>query len=326
MLAILSKENRVSLNMIQTINLTKKYGKITAVDRLNLNVKKGEIYGFLGPNGAGKTTTIFMLLGIVKPTKGKVVLFGNNLRDKYFDIKSKIGVASEERNLYCEMTAKEYLSFFADLFNVKNKSERITEILRKIHLYNRKDDKLNKFSRGMKQKIEVARALIHDPELLILDEPVSGLDPNGIKEIRDIILEENSKGKTILISSHILSEIEKICHRVGIINNGILVKEDKMANMKKKLTNSVELEIELDSSYNENDKLVFKLNSYSFIKEISIKENLIKIKTDVGQDYRAKISQILSSYGATIISMNKKEISLEDIFMTITEKNISILT
>lgn len=308
--------------MIHTYNLTKKYGNILAVNNVNLNVRKGEIYGFLGPNGAGKTTTILMIIGLVKPTKGNIKLFGENLYENYSIIKNKIGIVSEESNFYGEMTAEEYLSFFADLFAIKNKSERISDIFKRIKLTHRKYDKLKQYSRGMKRKIEVARSLINDPELLIFDEPTSGLDPSGIKEIREIIIEENKKGKTIFISSHNLSEIEKICHRIGIINNGMLILEDTTANIKKELSNYTYIDIEVDNTFKENDFLIKKLNSFNFIKEVSLKErNLFTIKTDCSEDYRGKISQIFSDCGAIIIRMDKKDISLEDIFINITEKN-----
>jgi len=296
------------------------------VNNLNLNVEKGEIYGFLGPNGAGKTTTIMMLLGIVKPTAGYVTLFGKSLKDDYFGIKTKIGVASEQKNLYEEMTAQEYLYFFADLYDVENKTERVKEIFDDLNLYDRKDERLLGYSKGMKQKIEVARALLHDPDILILDEPASGLDPYGIKEIRHVILQHNKKGKTVFISSHMLSEIDKICHRVGVIHHGVLVAEDTMENIKKRFSDSVELEIELDRFLTKGDELINRLLSYDFITEVSGDDNKITIKTDTDDDYRTQISRIITTNGDIIIGFNKKELSLEDAFVTITEKNISMFT
>lgn len=312
--------------MIKTKNLTKTYKNITAVSNINLNVKEGEIYGFLGPNGAGKTTTILMLLGIVTPTSGDVKLFGKRLEEDYFNIKSNIGVASEQKNLYDEMTAVEYLNFFADFYGVNNGTERIKELLSNLDLYERRHEQLSGYSKGMRQKIEVSRALVHNPDLLILDEPAAGLDPYGIKEIREVILEQNKKGKTIFISSHILSEIEKICHRVGIINHGILALEDTMQNIRNRLTNSAELEIELNQSADEDQELIDKLKSFNFINEIKTDDNKLLLKMDAKKDYRAKISKVISAKGATIMAMNKNEISLEEAFMTITEKNITMFT
>jgi len=312
--------------MIRTINLTKKYNNFTAVKELNLNVKKGETYGFLGPNGAGKTTTILMILGIVKPTKGIVKLFGKNLKDAYFDIKRRIGVASEEKNLYYDMSAWDYLAFFAEVYNVENKSKRVEEVLKVLNLYDRKDEKLKGYSKGMRQKIEIARALISDPEILILDEPDSGLDPYGIKEIRNVILSEKDKGKTIIISSHTLSEIERVCDRIGIINLGVLVAEDSMADIKKRLSDSMEIEIELNKSTGKKDNIISQLSSCNYVKRITLKENVIKIKTDMKEDYRNQISQIVSANGVFIVGMKTNEMTFEDAFITITEGNISMLT
>src|SRR5690606_15639584 len=232
--------------MIETVRLTKKFGDLTAVDSLNLHVEKGEIYGFLGPNGAGKTTTIMMILGLLPPTEGEVKLFGKNLSEDYFNIKRRIGVLSEVQYLYEEMTALEYLRFFGQLYQVERIDERIREVLGLVNLYDRRNELLKGYSKGMKQKLGLARALLHDPEILILDEPVSSLDPYGIKEVRDILMAENEKGKTIFISSHILSEIERTCHRVGIMSRGRLLAEDTMADLKRRLADEVELELELE--------------------------------------------------------------------------------
>ena len=187
--------------MIQTEGLVKKFDNLTAVDDLNIHVEKGEIYGFLGPNGAGKTTTIMMLLGMERPTSGKVKLFGKDLAESYFEIKQRIGVLSEFQFLYEDMTAKEYLQFFSELYEVENPTRKIDEVLGRVALSDRQNEVLGGYSKGMKQKLGMARALIHDPDVLILDEPQSSLDPYGIREIRDIIMEENAKGKTLFISS-----------------------------------------------------------------------------------------------------------------------------
>jgi ABC-type multidrug transport system ATPase subunit len=312
--------------VIRTKNLTKKYESLVAVSNLNLNVEKGEIYGFLGPNGAGKTTTILMILGIVKPTAGKVTLFGKSLEEDYFGIKNRIGVASEKKNFYDEMTAQEYLNFFADLYDVDNKTKRIFAVLKDLDLYDRKDERLLGYSKGMRQKIEVARALIHDPYILILDEPAAGLDPYGIKEIRNVILEQNKRGKTVFISSHILTEIERICHRIGIINHGVLAAEDTMENIRARLADSVELQIELNRYCSKDDELIKQLSKFEFVQEIKTEDNLIKLKTDVKEDYRGQISKAIATNGETILGMNKNQISLEDAFMTITEKNVSMFT
>jgi ABC-2 type transport system ATP-binding protein len=215
--------------VLEARGLHKRFGDIEAVRGVDLMIAEGETYGLLGPNGAGKTTTILMLLGIERPTRGRVHLFGQDLGSDYFAIKRRIGVVAEHQYLYDDMTAREYLRFFADLYHVDGADHRIEELLEAVDLRPFADVPARDYSRGMKQKLGLVRALIHDPDLLILDEPVSGLDPYGIVQVRTLIQEQNSQGKTVFISSHILSEVEHTAHRVGIINICELKAEDTMA-------------------------------------------------------------------------------------------------
>ena len=308
--------------MIRTENLTKEYDGFKAVDNLNLDVKEGEIYGFLGPNGAGKTTTILMLLGILRPTRGRIYLLEQELNKNFLSLKRRIGVVSEKQYLYKEMTAGEYLDFFADLYGVKDKKKKIDQLLKSVSLLEVKNRKLGAFSRGMQQKIGFARALLPDPELLLLDEPVSGLDPTGIKQIRNLIEKENKKGRTIFISSHLLSEVEKLCREVAIINEGKLLAEDTMENLRRKLSKTVELEIELSQAKEEITKA---LSSFDFIQGIKQRENLLTLRVKSDQDYRAPISETISRQGGIVLGIKVKEMSLEEAFITITQKNISLL-
>lgn len=309
--------------MIETKGLVKRYGGLTAVDNLNLHVEKGEIYGFLGPNGAGKTTTIMMLLGMEKPTQGTVKLFGKELGEDYFGIRRRIGVLSEFQYLYEDMTAEEYLRFFARLYEVDNPEKRIQEVLSRLDLYDRRKELLGGYSKGMKQKLGMARTLLHDPELLILDEPVSSLDPYGIREIRDVIMEENAKGKTMFISSHILSEIERTCHRVGIMNKGRLLAEDDMTSLKRRLSSEVELNVELESP---SEDIAEALRAESYVTGVEVNGNTLRIKTKADADYRAQVSRLIAGAGGVVLSLSTKELSLEEAFVTITENNLSLLT
>jgi len=308
--------------MIRTENLTKEYDGFKAVDNLNLDVKEGEIYGFLGPNGAGKTTTILMLLGILRPTRGRIYLLEEELTKNFLSLKRRIGVVSEKQYLYKEMTAGEYLDFFADLYGVKDKKKKIDQLLKSVSLLEVKNRKLGAFSRGMQQKLGFARALLPDPELLLLDEPVSGLDPTGIRQIRNLIEKENKKGRTIFISSHLLSEVEKLCREVAIINEGKLLAEDTMENLRRKLSKTVELEIELSQAKKEITKA---LSSFDFIQDIKQRENLLTLRVKSDQDYRAPISETISRQGGIVLGIKVKEMSLEEAFITITQKNISLL-
>jgi len=308
--------------MIRTENLTKEYDGFKAVDNLNLDVKEGEIYGFLGPNGAGKTTTILMLLGILRPTKGKIYLFEKDLTKNFLSLKRRIGVVSEKQYLYKEMAAGEYLDFFAGLYGVKDKKKKIDELLEAMGLLEVKNRKLGAFSRGMQQKLGFARALLHDPELLLLDEPVSGLDPTGIKQVRDLIEEENRKGRTIFISSHLLSEVERLCREVAIINEGKLLAEDTMENLRRKLSKTVELEVELSRA---KEEIMKALSSFDFVQAIKQQENFLALRVKSDRDYRAQISETISRQGGIVLGIKVKEMSLEEAFITITQKNISLL-
>lgn len=309
--------------MIETQGLTKKYGDLTAVSDLNLKVEKGEIYGFLGPNGSGKTTTIMMLLGLLEPTQGTVRLFGKSMQSDYFNIKRRIGVLSEVQYFYEDMTAYEYLRFFGDLYKVEDVERRITELMSLINLDDRKDELLKGYSRGMKQKLGLARALLHNPDVLILDEPVSALDPYGIKEVRDILMEENRKGKTVFISSHILSEIERTCDRVGIISKGHLLAEDTMADLKRRLMEEVQLSLELETV---TDEVVEVLKKLPFVVGVEVVGKQLAIKTKADKDYRGQISSAVTGKGGVVLDLRRHEMSLEEAFVTITEKNLSILT
>ncbi|OPZ89597.1 MAG: Fluoroquinolones export ATP-binding protein [Firmicutes bacterium ADurb.Bin419] len=303
--------------VIQTNNLTKKFKNFLAVDKLNLNIRQGEIYGFLGPNGAGKTTTLLMLIGVVPPTEGEFKIFGKRMSEGAFDIKKKIGMITEYQKYYDEMTAWEYLSFFARLYKIDKFEPRAEYLLRSLDLWKWKDALIRNYSTGMNRKIGFIRALLHSPELIILDEPVSGLDPKGILQIRKILQEENQQGKTILISSHILSEIENTADRVGILVNGKLVIEDCITNLHRLGNTFNKVEVEL---LNNSPHFVDQLQLLSFVKKIEHKGNLITIFTPNDRDYRDQIGLFLAEKDAIILGLKTIETSLEDAYVTITEK------
>lgn len=204
-----------------------------AVNDLSLNIQKGEIYGFLGPNGAGKTTTIKLILGLIKPDKGKIKLFGRS-GDQI--VKSKIGYMSEQPYFYYYLTAYEILDFAANLFNISKdkKHKKIMELLSLVGLRDNANLSVKNFSKGMNQRLGLASALINEPQLILLDEPLDGLDPIGRLAIKNILLKEKARGTTIFFNSHILADAEEICDRIGIINNGILIEENNPKILAKK--------------------------------------------------------------------------------------------
>ncbi len=222
-------------DIISAENLSKSYGAMKAVNGLRLHIQKGEFFGFLGPNGAGKTTTIRMLTGILKPDHGKITIDNYPLEDK-LRIAKLIGVVPESRGFYEWMTAAEYLEFFADLYGIagKEKEKRIASLLAEVDLAERKNSKIGAYSRGMKQRLGLARALINNPRVLFLDEPTLGLDPQGQEDIRSLLKKLNGNGVTIFFSSHLLNEVSDLCSRIGIINNGKLIAEGTIDELREK--------------------------------------------------------------------------------------------
>jgi len=309
--------------MIQTKNLTKRYGKFTAVDGVNLNIPAGEIYGFLGPNGAGKTSTIMMLLGIVKPTSGEIRLFDETYTPKRLDLRRRIGMVPEKHptGMWTWMTAGEYLQMFADLFGLEDSGRRIDHLLEQVGLAEVKNKKFAEFSRGMLQKLSIVRALLHDPDILFLDEPISGLDPFGVKQIRDLILEENREGRTIFISSHILSEMEKLCHRVAIIFGGKLMVEDQMKSMLNTLAKDREIHVDLEELPAD---LLGKVKALNFVQDATGEEKTLVVKVPKTGDYRKELSKYLIDQNLVPLSIQEKSLSLEEAFVTITKENINL--
>ncbi len=315
--------------MIRTRGLAKKYGNFTAVDNLDLNIPAGEIYGFLGPNGAGKTSTILMLLGIIRPTAGEVFLFEEKYTPDRLDMRNKIGVVPEKhpQGVWSWMTGFEYLQMFADLFDLKrvhkNPKERIDYLLQQVDLHSVRNKRVAEFSRGMLQKLSIIRALLHDPDILFLDEPISGLDPLGIKQIRDLILAENREGRTIFISSHLLSEMEKLCHRVAIIYKGRLLAEDNMSSLLAKLIKDREILIDLESL---PPDLAGSIKELPFVLDTTTRDNTLVIKVSKKGDFRKDLSAYLIKKDLVPLRIEEKALSLEEAFVTITNENIDMFT
>ncbi|OGD32034.1 hypothetical protein A2V94_00195, partial [Candidatus Atribacteria bacterium RBG_16_35_8] len=210
---------------IETIDLTKNFGKTTAVNKLNLIVKRGEIFGFLGPNGAGKTTTIKLMTGLLRPTSGIVKIMGKDIQENPVEAKRAIGLIPEEPQIYDKLTGREFLRFMGNLFGIDKKEieKRIAELLKIFDLSEKGEELIQSYSHGMKQKIAIAGALIHSPEILFFDEPTVGLDPKSAKIIKDILKLRAKAGNCIFMSTHILEIAERLCDRVGIIQNGQLI-------------------------------------------------------------------------------------------------------
>ena len=310
--------------VIQTRNLTQSFADFDAVKDVTLTVEPGEIYGFLGPNGAGKTTTIMMLLGLLPPTRGEARVFERPAVVRDFDTRRRIGVVGEQQAFYDDMSAREHLRFFGRLYRVADAETRTAQLLERFNLSPAADARAADFSRGMKQKLGFARALLHDPDLLILDEPVSALDPRGVVEIREALLEETRRGKTVFISSHLLTEVEQLAHRIGIMNKGQLIVEDSLDNVKRQLQPEVRLRIELTAS---PAPMLPRLTELPGVTSLEIAETYLSLSlkaTDLAAA-KARVSRAIVEAGGVIIDMQTEEMSLEEAFVAITDQNVAQL-
>lgn len=296
--------------IIETSHLTKKYKNTTVVDEINISVEQGDIYGFLGPNGAGKTTTIRMLLGLIKPTKGDIKVFGKKLADNRMAILKEVGSLVEYPSFYANLTGYENLEAIRRLLRIEDK-HRINEILRTVGLLNAKDKLVKNYSLGMKQRLGIGIALLGSPNLLILDEPTNGLDPAGIQEIRELIKKLPSLyGITVMISSHILSEIDQMANKVGIINNGNLIFQDRIEVLRKKSSPRIIIRVNDSESAQtilKKDGLNVALNSK---KELVINE--------IDDDLISYIAEKLMMSRLSLYRIYEEKRSLEDIFLDLT--------
>ncbi|MCR1973725.1 ABC transporter ATP-binding protein [Clostridium sporogenes] len=298
-------------NILQTYNLTRKYGTTSVVDNINMNIKKGEIYGFLGRNGAGKTTTLRMIMGLISPTKGEYELFGKKMGDR--EVFGRIGAIIETPGFYPNLTARENLDIHRRLMGIPNK-EYVDEALEIVGLtnYDIKKKKVKKYSLGMKQRLGVARALLHKPELLILDEPTNGLDPVGIKEMRETLLDLNKKKEiTILVSSHILGEIQQLATKIGIIHKGKLLEEIDYKSFEKKNRHYINLRV------NNDKRAVTILEKSMNIKDYEVTEpNKIRIYEML--DKSNDVAKKMISEGIDVYEVNVMNDTLEDYFVRLT--------
>lgn len=336
--------------MLRTESLSKIYdGKqreTVAVEDLNISVRAGEIYGFLGPNGAGKTTTIRLLLGLLQPTAGRVFLFGRPNSEDPVAFKRRIGVVAEEPLTMTRMTGWEFIRFFADLNGVDRPQERMSELFEALDLWDARHALVSAYSRGMRQKLSLVRALVHAPDLLILDEPVSGLDPYGILQVRELVEKQRDNGGAVFISSHILSEMERSADRVGILHRGRLLVEDTVDGIRRRLGRALVVKLRLQEEVPglvealramENVQRVEVQNGHAMIVHVSEQRNPISSTgrqpgeiwiSPVEQrdtDARADIFKQVVAHGGILLEMSTEEMSLEEAFVTITNQNVTQL-
>lgn len=299
--------------IVETVGLSKEFKRFKAVDNINLKIEEGKIYGFLGPNGAGKSTTLKMLLGLVKPTKGQVKILDMDISKNREDILSKIGALIESPSYYGHLTAYENLEILRRVLKLEKNS--IEEVLKTVKLWEVRNKKVKEFSLGMKQRLGIAEALIGNPKLLILDEPTNGLDPAGILEVRDLIKSfSKEKGITVIISSHILSEIELIADNVGVINKGRLIYQGKLEKLKEKGTDKIVIGIENFQSYKNEVIEILTSNGYK-ISEDEDKLIILGEKSLV-----SKICRMIVLAGYDVNYLTYERNSLEEIFLELTKE------
>ena len=309
--------------MIKVENLTKKYGNHIAVNNLSFEVQKGQIYGFLGPNGAGKTTTMNMMTGYLAATSGAVTIGGYDMSTQPEQAKKCIGYLPEIPPLYPDMTVLEYLRFVAELKKVPKteRDEQLQELMKMVGIDDVKMRLIKNLSKGYKQRVGLAQAVIGYPKVIILDEPMVGLDPKQIMEIRALI-KKLSEQHTILLSSHILSEISTICDHILIIANGALVASDSPEGLQKLMDKSTEIEITALGTKEKAEEVLAKIELVqSYTLEEAVEENGITMKviTKDNADIRKELSVALTNADMPVLSMKKIEKSLEDIFLQLTE-------
>jgi ABC-2 type transport system ATP-binding protein len=311
--------------IIETKDLRKRYGKFDAVNGLSLQVPSGSIYGFVGPNGAGKTTTMRMLTTLTRPTAGEAWVAGHSVVQEPRAVRRAIGYMPDEFGVYDDMRVWEYLDFFAACYDIPEASRKklIDDLLELVDLTHRRDDMVDKLSRGMKQRLSLARTLAHDPSILILDEPASGLDPRARVEIRELLVELSKMGKTIFFSSHILADVSEICSHIGIIEAGQMVAQGSMQDMRAQLMPHREITVTVrDNEFAEQVKsVVSTIQGVVNVEILEPKAGRSRVRVDFtgDDDGVAALNQSLSAAGIAVLGFSEETKDLEAMFMRVTK-------
>jgi len=306
--------------MLKIENLVKRYGAFLAVDHLNLELEKGDIYGFVGPNGAGKTTTMRIVSTLLEATSGTVLVDGINIAENPVSVRGKIGYMPDFFGVYDNLKVDEYMDFYGSCYGLSKleRSRRTDELLELVDLRDKKNEYVDTLSRGMKQRLCLARSLIHNPELLILDEPASGMDPRARIEMKGILKTLRNMNKTILISSHILHELAELCTKIGIIERGKLVFSGEIQDIMRRITGRTLLKITLLSDV---EKAVTLLREQPLVEDISGEDNTLEVSFSGSDQDIAVLMRLLVSHGIPVLTFSKEEGNLEAVFLEVT-KNV----
>jgi ABC-2 type transport system ATP-binding protein len=301
--------------MIRAVGLTKDYGSRRAIENLTFEAKQGEVVGFLGPNGAGKTTTMRILTGFMPPTYGTAQVAGFDIIEDSLEVRKRVGYLPETVPLYPDMTVFEYLKFMGDLHHIPDSDEMVDEALEMVGMEQRAEGYISNLSKGMRQRIGLAQALLHKPEVLILDEPTIGLDPAQVVEVRNII-RDIGKERTVLLSTHILSEAQQLCDRVMIINKGRIVAEDSPENLQARLVGADRAILRVKG---EIEELVPQLSKIHGMQDIKVHpDGSLEFQFEPGVDIRPQVARTVVNAKYDLLELRSVSMSLEEIFLELT--------
>jgi ABC-2 type transport system ATP-binding protein len=304
--------------MIRAVGLTKDYGSRRAIENLSFEARQGEVVGFLGPNGAGKTTTMRILTGYMPPTYGTAEIAGFDILEDSIEVRRRVGYLPETVPLYPDMTVFDYLKFMADLRHIPNAEDMVDEALEMVKMTQRADGYIGNLSKGMRQRIGLAQALLHRPEVLILDEPTIGLDPAQVVEVRSVI-RDVGKQRTVLLSTHILSEAQQLCDRVLIINKGRIVTEDTPENLQARLMGAERAILRVKG---EADDLLPALSKIKGIQNLLVRaDGVVEFQYESGMDVRPEVAKTVIKSNFELLELSPITLSLEEIFLELTRDN-----
>jgi ABC-2 type transport system ATP-binding protein len=305
-----------SEGLTKTFEVDRKVGKITAVDRLNLDVKQGEVFGFLGPNGAGKTTTVRMLCTLIGPTAGRAWVNDREVGRDDAAIRASVGILTEQPGLYDRLSAEKNLMIYARLYGVSNPAGQVEKYLRMLGLWERRRDPAGSFSKGMKQKLAIARAILHEPKTLFLDEPTAGLDPEAAKLVRDFIEELKTEGRTIFLCTHNLDEADRLCDRIGVFKQR-LIRVDTPSRMRTSLFGrTVEFRLR-----RVDESIAQLLKRFDFVKNVEVGDGRLIVGMDNPEAGNPPLVRALVEAGVDVQFVNEVRHSLEDVYFSLINGN-----
>lgn len=303
--------------MIEVKNLTKRFANYTAVDHINFKAKQGEIVGLLGPNGAGKTTTMRMLTGFIPPTEGSAIIAGHDITTDSMEARRSVGYLPERVPIYPDMTVRAYVTFWAQLRGIRSAKTQVDAVLERVQLTDRQNQLVRQLSKGLKQRLGLAQALVHNPPVIILDEPTIGIDPQQVIDVRESV-RALGKDHTVLFSTHILTEAEQVCDRVLIIDRGRIIAQGKPHDLRQKLQPGSTLYIEIGGATPEQARKL--LQAIPGVESVEAHDDGFTVRARAGADIRGQVSERVISAGYTLLEMRASTSALEDIFLTLVGK------